>query len=37
MYGARDAGCFAWLWGLDVTSFEGVANKVLQGEDSDDE
>lgn len=37
VYGARDAGCFAWLWGLDVTSFEGVANKVLRGGDSDDD
>lgn len=38
VYGARDAGCFAWLWGLDVTSFDGVVAKVLNpGEDSDDD
>lgn len=24
LYGARDAGCYAWLWGLDVSSMEEV-------------
>lgn len=24
IWGARDAGCDAWLWGEDVTSFQQV-------------
>mmetsp|Transcript_14977 Transcript_14977/g.32461 ORF Transcript_14977/g.32461 Transcript_14977/m.32461 type:complete len:292 (+) Transcript_14977:149-1024(+) len=31
VWGARDAGITAWLWGVDVTSFEEVADKVLSG------
>ena len=27
--GARDAGCYAWLWGVDVCSFDEVARRVL--------
>ena len=30
--GARDAGCFAWLWGLDVLTFDEVAKKMLHEE-----
>lgn len=37
LYGARDAGCFAWLWGLDVTSFEKVAERVISGESESDD
>lgn len=43
VWGARDAGIAAWLWGVDVHSFEEVARKVLKGpaayaeSDSDDE
>jgi REG-2-like HAD superfamily hydrolase len=43
VWGARDAGITAWLWGVDVHSFEEVARKVLKGpaayaeSDSDDE
>lgn len=28
IWGARDAGCDAWLWGQDVTSFQQVAEKI---------
>ncbi|MCO5575737.1 hypothetical protein L7F22_029540 [Adiantum nelumboides] len=28
IWGARDAGCDAWLWGEDVTSFQQVAEKI---------
>lgn len=39
--GARDAGCHAWLWGLDVVTFPQLANRVLHGvgwdEDEDDD
>eukprot|EP00884_Botryococcus_braunii_P022091 jgi/Botrbrau1/8566/Bobra.0359s0030.1 len=34
--GARAAGCFAWMWGLDVSSYTEVANRILDP-DSDDE
>jgi FMN phosphatase YigB (HAD superfamily) len=26
LWGARDAGCDAWLWGSDVYSFKEVSN-----------
>ena len=32
IWGARDAGITAWLWGADVASFEQVADKVLCGD-----
>ena len=32
IWGARDAGITAWLWGQDVKSFEEVADKVLKGD-----
>ncbi|KAI3869684.1 hypothetical protein MKX03_011881 [Papaver bracteatum] len=28
LWGARDAGCDAWLWGSDVNSFKEVAEKI---------
>ncbi|XP_073157389.1 uncharacterized protein [Henckelia pumila] len=28
IWGARDAGCDAWLWGSDVNSFEEVAQRI---------
>ncbi|CAA7400024.1 unnamed protein product [Spirodela intermedia] len=28
VWGARDAGCDAWLWGSDVHSFEEVARRI---------
>ncbi|XP_010554772.1 PREDICTED: haloacid dehalogenase-like hydrolase domain-containing protein 3 [Tarenaya hassleriana] len=28
VWGARDAGCDAWLWGSDVTSFKEVAYRI---------
>eukprot|EP00268_Persea_americana_P037037 TRINITY_DN36625_c0_g2_i1.p1 TRINITY_DN36625_c0_g2~~TRINITY_DN36625_c0_g2_i1.p1 ORF type:complete len:274 (-),score=43.15 TRINITY_DN36625_c0_g2_i1:1014-1835(-) len=28
IWGARDAGCDAWLWGSDVYSFEEVAQRI---------
>ncbi|KAI4386558.1 hypothetical protein MLD38_004484 [Melastoma candidum] len=28
IWGARDAGCDAWLWGSDVCSFKEVANRI---------
>lgn len=31
LYGARDAGCFAWLWGDDVRSFEHVRKRLETG------
>lgn len=37
LFGARDAGCFAWLWGLDVTSMEEVADRVIHGNEDDQE
>ena len=32
IFGARDAGCFAWLWGLDVLTFDEVSRKMLHEE-----
>ncbi|GAX73764.1 hypothetical protein CEUSTIGMA_g1215.t1 [Chlamydomonas eustigma] len=32
VWGARDAGISAWLWGTDVTSFDQVASKILTGD-----
>jgi FMN phosphatase YigB (HAD superfamily) len=29
LWGARDAGCDAWLWGSDVYSFKEVSNYML--------
>eukprot|EP00775_Hariotina_reticulata_P008237 gene8237-8427_t len=40
VWGARDAGIAAWLWGVDVHSFDEVARRVLLGpaaEDDDDD
>lgn len=40
VWGARDAGISAWLWGVDVHSFDQVARKVLldpMAEDDDGE
>jgi REG-2-like HAD superfamily hydrolase len=31
VWGARDAGICAWLWGTDVHSFQQVADRVLRG------
>lgn len=31
VWGARDAGLNAWLWGVDVHSFDEVARRVLKG------
>lgn len=31
LYGARDAGCFAWLCGDDVKSFEQVRKRLETG------
>ncbi|CAL5396925.1 unnamed protein product [Camellia sinensis] len=28
IWGARDAGCDAWLWGSDVHSFKEVAQRI---------
>jgi REG-2-like HAD superfamily hydrolase len=28
LYGARDAGCFAWLWGADVHNFAEVERRL---------
>lgn len=28
LYGARDAGCFAWLWGQDVHNFAEVERRL---------
>lgn len=36
VFGARDAGCFAWLYGLDVLSLDEVAERVLWGSEDDD-
>lgn len=36
VFGARDAGCFAWLYGLDVLSMEELADRVLWGSEDDD-
>lgn len=38
VWGARDAGVTAWLWGVDVHNFDEVAKRVLSGVvDEDDE
>jgi REG-2-like HAD superfamily hydrolase len=31
LYGARDSGCFAWLWGQDVASFRDVEERLATG------
>lgn len=31
LYGARDSGCFAWLWGQDVCSFADVEQRLETG------
>lgn len=31
LYGARDAGCFAWLWGADVHNFAEVERRLESG------
>ncbi len=31
IWGARDAGILAWLWGEDVNSFEEAAERILRG------
>ncbi len=31
LFGARDAGCFAWLWGDDVFSFDHVQKRLETG------
>ena len=36
MFGARDAGCWAWLWGVDVHSFQEVEQRVLHPELADE-
>lgn len=36
MFGARDAGCFAWLYGLDVLSLDELTDRVLWGSEDDD-
>ena len=36
VFGARDAGCYAWLWGVDVRSFAEVARRVLHRGDAED-
>jgi phosphoglycolate phosphatase-like HAD superfamily hydrolase len=28
LWGARDAGCDAWLWGYDVVTFSEVAERM---------
>jgi hypothetical protein len=35
VFGARDAGCWAWLWGVDVRSFDEVARRVLHPEEEE--
>jgi FMN phosphatase YigB (HAD superfamily) len=34
VWGGRDAGVTAWLWGTDVHSFEEVARRVLHMQQS---
>lgn len=31
LFGARDAGCYAWLWGQDVASFADVERRLVTG------
>lgn len=35
VWGARDAGVNAWLWGVDVKSFQQVADRLLLGKGYD--
>lgn len=35
VWGARDAGVNAWLWGVDVRSFQQVADRLLLGKGYD--
>lgn len=37
VWGARDAGIAAWLWGVDVHNFEQVARRVLLGTEEEEE
>jgi REG-2-like HAD superfamily hydrolase len=37
IWGARDAGITAWLWGVDVHSFDEVAKRVLLGQAAEDD
>lgn len=37
LWGARDAGICAWLWGSDVHSFDQVADMVLSGTGAKDD
>eukprot|EP00882_Tetradesmus_deserticola_P006793 GHRQ01007152.1.p1 GENE.GHRQ01007152.1~~GHRQ01007152.1.p1 ORF type:complete len:293 (+),score=101.96 GHRQ01007152.1:173-1051(+) len=37
VWGARDAGVAAWLWGVDVHSFDQVARRVLLGPAAEDD
>ena len=30
--GGRDAGCYAWLYGIDVDNFEEAATRLLDGQ-----
>ena len=32
VWGARGAGCFAWLWSVDVHSLEEVADRIVRAE-----
>lgn len=34
LWGARDAGCDAWLWGSDVYSFKEVQTTYLKFSDA---
>lgn len=36
VWGARDAGVAAWLWGSDVTTFRSVADRILYGSEEED-
>lgn len=31
LFGARRAGCYAWLWGQDVSSFADVEQRLSTG------
>ena len=31
LFGARDAVCYAWLWGQDVASFADVERRLVTG------
>lgn len=30
VHGARDTGCYAWLWGEDVLSFKDVERRIVE-------